>query len=227
MRATSFAVLLGLGLLCSGAAAAQTQADKTATETGHSHRRVPVVHPPHPVQADRARPTPPPVAVEPPPPAVPAAPAAPAAPAEPPKGTVTGLPLPRFVALKTDEVNLRAGPGTRYPIDWVYKRRDLPVEIEREFEVWRLVEAPDGTKGWVHEATLTARRGFIVTGGDRTMRAAGADTAPAVAVLQTGVVGRIHACAAGADWCQVQVGAYRGWLKRTDFWGSFPGEAIQ
>ena len=80
------------------------------------------------------------------------------------QGSVTGLPLPRFASLRTDEVNLRRGPGTRYPIEWVYKRRDLPVEIEREFEVWRLIVDPDGIKGWVHQATLTGRRSFIVTG---------------------------------------------------------------
>jgi len=103
---------------------------------------------------------------------------APPPPPEPPKqaetdtakGSNTGLPLPRYAALRSDEVNLRAGPGTRYPIQWVYKRRELPVEIQREFEVWRLVQDPDGTKGWVHQATLTGRRSFIVTGADATLR---------------------------------------------------------
>src|SRR5581483_8166931 len=69
----------------------------------------------------------------------PAAPA-PAKPTEEARPAGTGLPLPRFAALRSDDVNLRAGPGTRYPIEWVYKRRDLPMEIEREFEVWRLVK---------------------------------------------------------------------------------------
>ena len=68
---------------------------------------------------------------------------------------MTGMPLPRFAALKTDEVNLRSGPGTRYPIQWVYKRRDLPVQIEREFEQWRLISDQDGERGWVNQATLT------------------------------------------------------------------------
>ncbi len=87
------------------------------------------------------------------------------APAEPAKGSNTGLPLPRFASLKTDEVNLRTGPGLRYPIEWVYKRRDLPVEIQREFEVWRLVADQEGVKGWVHQATLVGRRTFVVVGG--------------------------------------------------------------
>jgi SH3-like domain-containing protein len=173
-----------------------------------------------------------------PPPKPPAAPAPAAppptpAPVEPPKpaaadnkGSATSLPLPRYAALRSDEVNLRAGPGTRYPIDWVYKRRELPVEIQREFEVWRLVRDPDGIKGWVHQATLTGRRSFIVTGGDATLRRDPQDSAAPVAILKPGVVGHIRACQANSDWCQVQAGDYRGFLKRSQFWGTLPGEAV-
>lgn len=154
------------------------------------------------------------------------APAAEQKPPELPKGTATGLPLPRFAALRSDEVNMRAGPGTRYPIDWVYKRRDLPVEIEREFEVWRLVKDPDGTKGWVHQATLTGRRTLIVTGGIHMLRRQPDDNAPPVAELKPGVLAHLRSCEAGSAWCQVQVGEYRGYLKRDQFWGAQPGEAV-
>jgi SH3-like domain-containing protein len=166
------------------------------------------------------------------------APAAPApaptpAPVEPPqvaapehRGSATNLPLPRFAALRSDEVNLRAGPGTRYPIEWVYKRRELPVEIQREFEVWRLVQDPDGIKGWVHQATLTGRRSFIVTGGDVTLRREAQDNAAPVAILKLGVVGHIRTCQTNSNWCQVQTGDYRGFLKRSQFWGTSPGELV-
>ena len=158
-----------------------------------------------------------------------------AEPAPPPpvldKGSNTGLPLPRWSALRTEEVNLRTGPGTRYPIDWIYKRRDLPVKVEREFDVWRLVALPDGTKGWVSGATLVTHRTFSVVGAaaipERAMRAAASEDAAVVARLKPGVIGRIRACDAGAAWCQVQVGEYRGWLQRNAFWGTDPGEAVQ
>jgi SH3-like domain-containing protein len=142
------------------------------------------------------------------------------------KGSVTGLPLPRFASMRADDVNLRAGPGTRYPIEWLYKRRGLPVEIEREFEVWRLVQAPDGAKGWVHEATLMGRRDFLIIGADRPLRNEPQEAAHAIAILKPGVVGHIRSCDAGSDWCRVQVGEYRGWLKRDEFWGTQPGEAV-
>ena len=179
-----------------------------------------------------ARPTP---VVKPPESARPAEPAAtsavvqpaPAAgPDEPGKGSASGLKLPRFAALRSDDVNLRAGPGTRYPIEWIYKRRDLPVEIEREFEVWRLVRDAEGTRGWVHQATLTGRRSFVVEGADATLRAEPKDDAAAVAVLKAGVIGRIRSCEAGAAWCRVRVGDYSGYLRRAQFWGTLPGETV-
>jgi SH3-like domain-containing protein len=90
---------------------------------------------------------------------------------DPAKGSVTGLPLPRYAALRSDEVNMRAGPGQRFPILWVYHRRGMPVRVEREFDVWRLVEDPTGQKGWMQQATLAGGRDFLIPGeppGDET-----------------------------------------------------------
>lgn len=154
--------------------------------------------------------------------------AAPPKPAyDPNKGTVTGLPVPRYASLRADVVNLRAGPGARYPIDWVYRRVGMPVEILREFDVWRLVETPDGEKGWMHEATLTGRRDFYVAGQPTTLRADPKADARAVAVLQPGVIGRIRSCEATAPWCRAQVDGYSGWLPRSVMWGALPDETIK
>jgi SH3-like domain-containing protein len=182
----------------------------------------------HPAPHHAPAPTPPHPAPKPVPPPAPA-PASPAPPPSPPdKGSTTGLPLPRFASLRTDDVNFRAGPGTRYPIEWIYRRRDLPVEIEREFDVWRLVRDPENNRGWVHTATLASRRTLIVTGStNRILRAAPRDDAAPVAKLEPGVIGRVRACQATADWCQVQVKDYKGWMKREAFWGTKPGEAVQ
>jgi SH3-like domain-containing protein len=133
--------------------------------------------------------------------------------------------LPRFAALKTDDTNMRRGPGQRYPIDWVYKRRDLPVEVEREYDVWRLVRDSEGVLGWVHQVTLSDRRTFIVTDKDATLRADAKDTATAVAVLKIGVIGRLRECD-GSNWCQVQVAGFRGYLRRDQLWGLLPNEIV-
>lgn len=151
----------------------------------------------------------------------------PSRPAHPPKGPNTGLPLPRFVSLATDLVNLRVGPGLQYPVKWVYKRRGLPLEVLREFDVWRLVRDPYGTKGWVHEATITGTRSFIALGAVRALRAHPQATARVLARLDPGVIGLILHCDAGAAWCRVKVEGRRGWLRRTGFWGTFAGEAVK
>ena len=148
-------------------------------------------------------------------------------PPEPTKGSVTGMPLPRFAALRADEVYMRIGPGKRYPIEWVYKRRDLPVQIEREFEEWRLVRDQENTKGWVHQATLAPRRTGIVIGGEQTLRRDARDDAAPVALLKPGVIVRLRTCDAASDWCQTQIQDYRGWMKRSEVWGILPGEGIQ
>ena len=135
--------------------------------------------------------------------------------------------LPRFAALKSDTVNLRAGPGTRYPIQWVYNRRDLPVEIEREFEVWRAIRDPEGVRGWVHSATLTGRRTFVVKGVDATVRSDRKDNASAVVILRAGVIGRLRACEAGSTWCEVRISGHRGYLRRDQIWGLLPDEVVK
>jgi SH3-like domain-containing protein len=161
-----------------------------------------------------------------------AAAAAAAAPVQPPPeplpdvGAVTGLPTPRFVALRADEVNLRVGPDTRFPIEWTYQRRDLPVEVVREYNQWRRIRDIDGTEGWVHQSTLAGRRTMLVRGQQRELRRSESADSNVVAHLQPGVVGRIRKCAAASAWCEVQVGDLRGWLRRSEMWGVKPDEEI-
>jgi SH3-like domain-containing protein len=218
--------LAALGLLLMAMTPAWGQSPG-ATPVVRAHGSVHAVKAP---PASVALPLPPPPA--PPAPPLPAKPqpAAPAKPAPPPqdpnKGSNSGLPIPRFVSLRAAQVNLRAGPGERYQIEWVYQRRDLPVEIEREFDIWRLIRDADGVRGWVQEVMVMGRRDFVVTAADRTLRHDPDDKSSAVAILNVGVIGRIRSCAAKADWCQVQVDDYRGWLRREEFWGTLPGEAV-
>jgi SH3-like domain-containing protein len=157
-------------------------------------------------------------------------PAPPPAERAPTTGSVTSLPLPRFAALRSDEVNMRSGPGTRFPIEWTYQRRELPVEIVREFELWRRIRDPDGAEGWVHQSTLIPRRSFIVRGppGSEVMlRRRAEDQAQPVARLRPGVVGRLRACEANSPWCEAQIGDHRGFIKRADIWGVGPNEEVK
>ena len=154
---------------------------------------------------------------------------APAAPPPPPKpsiGSATGLPLPRFAALGSNQVNLRIGPDLRYKIEWTYQRKDLPVQIVEEHENWRRIRDPEGTEGWVQRPLLTSRRSFLVKGEERALRRRAEDGADAVARLKPGVIGSIRKCEAESPWCEAKVGDYRGWIKRSEIWGVAGDEAI-
>ncbi len=134
----------------------------------------------------------------------------------------TGLPLPRFVSLRAGEVNLRTGPGVRYPIDWVYRRRHLPVEVIDEFDTWRRIRDWQGTVGWVHQSMLQGRRTILIVGERRLMRRDPRDDAPGLAYVEPGALGTLGTC--GGDWCEVEIEGFIGWLRRSEFFGVYDDE---
>lgn len=142
------------------------------------------------------------------------------------KGATTGLPLPRYATLRADKVNLRRGPGTRYPIDWVFRRRHLPVRVIREYGPWRQIRTVDHVEGWVLGSLLSARRGFIVTRNHTRLSRRPDPAARTVAILEAGVIGRLDQCGGGDAWCVVAVDRFSGFLQRTDIWGTEPGERV-
>jgi len=135
------------------------------------------------------------------------------------------LPLPRFVSLRAEEVNLRAGPGSRYPVEWVYQRRQMPVEIVAEFENWRKIRDWQGTEGWVHQSMVTGRRSFIVTSREAAMRSRPEPAAPLAAKLEATVIGSLIEC--NPQWCRGDAGGVRGWIARAEIWGAYPSETLK
>ena len=136
----------------------------------------------------------------------------------------SGLPIPRFVSLRSGEVNARTGPNVRYPIEWVFTRKEMPVEITQEFDTWRRIRDWEGSEGWVHQSMLSGKRSVVVTGEIRTIRKEPRSDAAAVARAQPGVIGWLRKCQ--GDWCEVDLKGYRGWVQRTDFWGAYKDEKI-
>lgn len=137
----------------------------------------------------------------------------------------SGLPLPRFVSFRAAEVNMRTGPGIQYPVDWVYSRRSLPVEIIAEFETWRKVRDWEGTQGWVHQSLLSGKRTVIVTGETRNLRASPDAASRIVARVEPSVIGELNDCSAG--WCRISIEGYQGWLRHVDMWGVYKEEAFE
>ena len=142
------------------------------------------------------------------------------------KSESPGLPIPRFVSLRTDPINLRTGPGMRYPVDWVYRRRHLPVEVVAEFDTWRRIRDPDGSEGWVHQSMLTGRRTAMVKGGVQPLLRSNAPDAGEIASLEPGVIVNVQRCPPGPV-CRVEVNGLQGWLKRDQMWGVYPDETVE
>ncbi|MGE3230007.1 MAG: SH3 domain-containing protein [Hyphomicrobium sp.] len=161
--------------------------------------------------------------------------AAAAAPAPAPEArSASGLPLPRYVSLKADRVNLRAGPGTEYPTSWVYRRAGLPLEVTKEFEGWREVRDADGASGWVLQSFLSGRRTALVTPWDVKpgtpapqvpIRYSDSDKSRSVVVVEAGVIANIHYC--DGTWCSVSVDRYRGYMRQKLLWGVYPNETVK
>jgi len=135
------------------------------------------------------------------------------------------LPIPRFASLKSNEVNLRAGPGEDKPKLWIYQRAGMPVEIIEEFDTWRRIRDYKGVVGWVSAALLSGKRTGIVTDKRRTLHAKPDAAAPAVAELDPGVIAKLIEC--DGAWCRLEVKGYEGWMLRTEFWGVFPDEVVK
>jgi len=136
----------------------------------------------------------------------------------------SGLPIPRFASLRSDEVNVRTGPGTRYPVDWVFKRKSMPVEIVAEYENWRKIRDWQGASGWVHQSLLTGKRSFIIPSKAASLHKTPAAAAEVVAKLEPEVMGEIRSCA--GDWCRVKVSGASGWIERNGMWGVYKSEPI-
>jgi SH3-like domain-containing protein len=138
-------------------------------------------------------------------------------------------PVPRFVSLRADTVNLRTGPGSRYPIEFVYHRKGYPLEIVAEFDQWRQVRDWQGTEGWVHQRMVTGTRNVVIQGGQRLLRQAADNGAAPVAKLDPGVIAHLLECRDA--WCRIEVQSaasdVRGWLTRNEIWGVLPDEVVR
>ncbi len=143
----------------------------------------------------------------------------------------SGLPLPRFVSLKSGKVNARVGPGVNYAVEWLYLKPGLPMEIIQEFDTWRRVRDSDGAEGWINQSLLSGKRTGIAAPWQRGkdariyLLADPAADARKVATLEPGVIGTIKLC--NGEWCEMSFDGHTGWLAQSQVWGAYPGESIK
>ncbi|MEQ1941347.1 SH3 domain-containing protein [Mesorhizobium sp. VNQ89] len=143
----------------------------------------------------------------------------------------SGLPLPRFVSLKSGRVNSRIGPGVNYAVDWLYLKPGLPMEIIQEYDNWRRVRDADGAEGWVNQSLLSGRRTAIAApwqkGKDARINLLARPNGDAriVAVVEPGAIGSIRSC--DGSWCEMAFGGQSGWVSQSQVWGAYPGELVK
>ena len=133
------------------------------------------------------------------------------------RGSVTNFPIPRFVSMKATEANVRRGPSLSHRIDWVFTRRDMPLQVTAEHGHWRRVQDRDGLGGWIHYSLISGTRTVIVEEDMLGLFPKPDPTGRVVARLELGVVARLGKCT--ELWCRVTVGGYKGWAPKTSLWG--------
>ena len=137
----------------------------------------------------------------------------------------SGLPVPRFVTLGAGEARMRAGPGRDFPVEWLYVRKTLPMEVIDEYGIYRKLRDPEGTEGWMDKALLSGARYGMVIDKVATMRQRPEDGAAPVWRAQPGVIVRLQLCSAG--WCRVQHEGRAGYVRTIDLWGVYRDEEVE
>ena len=138
------------------------------------------------------------------------------------KGQVTNLPIPRYVSLKVNEANARRGPSLSHKIDWIYKRKNMPLEIYGEYENWRRVRDFEGFGGWVHYTLLSGIRFVLVKNELLEMRLLPSIEAQVIAKLPQHNIATLDKCT--RDWCRITDDGYKGWVPKTGIWGVYKKE---
>lgn len=137
----------------------------------------------------------------------------------------SGLPIPRYVSLKPSEVNVRVGPGKRYPIRYVYKRIHLPVQVVEEFAHWRKIADYEGASGWVHKGMIDGKRHALIMGKTQNLYSKPDATSAATLRAQPLVIGELKRCE--PDWCELEIQGRNGWIRKNDLWGTTREEVFK
>ncbi len=140
----------------------------------------------------------------------------------------SGLALPRMVSTRADNINARKGPGTNYPIEWIYKQKGAPLEIIGEFELWRQVRDWEGSVSWIHKTRLTGRRFVkVITPGENNIYNSADYDSRVIAKVEDGVVGEIKKCPKKSAFCLIEFETIEGWLPKKNLFGVYEDEVIK
>ena len=138
-------------------------------------------------------------------------------------GSVTGLDLPRFVSLKSNDVNLRVGASINYPIKLKYIQKNYPIEIIDEFDVWRKARDHEGNIGWLHRSLIKGDR-FVLSGIKikRDINLHKRPNGKITGLIKKNNILDLNSCI--LNWCKVSQNNITGWLLKKNIWGVYETE---
>ena len=133
-------------------------------------------------------------------------------------GSQTGLEIPRYVSLKSNDSNMRVGPSKNYPIKLNYISKNYPVKIIDEYLDWRKVEDFEKNIGWMHKSLLTGERyGLILSRNKRSVNIYNSINGKVIGEINTKLIVRLSKCK--IDWCFILINNYKGWIRKKNIWG--------
>ena len=139
------------------------------------------------------------------------------------KGIVTGLEIPRFVSLKSNDANLRVGPSVNYPIKIKYLKKNMPIEIIDEFDVWRKTRDYENNIGWLHKSLIKGDR-FILTGitTDNAINIFDRPNGKILGIVKKNNILQLKRCL--LTWCYILHEEINGWVNKNSVWGIYANE---
>jgi len=144
-------------------------------------------------------------------------------------GKKSDLPLPRFASIKSNEVNARTGPSIKSPIEWVFVKKNEPVEIIAEYEQWRQIRDVKNDTGWVHSSVLSGKRSVIIIGQEsKTITKKPVEKSKIIANIHPNVRCELKKCE--SDYCKIKCFSpenkkyYSGFIQKKDIWGVYKNE---
>ncbi len=127
--------------------------------------------------------------------------------------------FPYFASIKTNKVNVRKGPGTKYPIEWVYVNKNEPIEVLTKYENWYKIKDISGEGGWAHSSMISNKRFVIISGENlKNLYKSNSTDSKLIAKLKPGLRCSLKKCF--DNWCKIEYGKFSGWILKEDLWGA-------
>ena len=140
-------------------------------------------------------------------------------------GKETGLEIPRYVSLKSNDANIRVGPSKNYPIEIKYIKKNYPLKVLEEYDDWRKVQDFKNNIGWIHKSLISGTRtGIVLSNDSENIKLLNTLDGNVIGEIGKGNIVFLEKCK--IDLCLVASRNYKGWVDKKNIWGVKEKEII-